>query len=46
MNKCDECGKRKQSVQWIADPFQGDVYNTVVMRFLCGKCYGMLCDEI
>lgn len=46
MNKCDSCGKRKRDVQWIIDPFQEDVYNAVVWRWLCGDCEQKLCDDI
>jgi hypothetical protein len=32
--------------EYVADPFTEEIYEIIVMRYLCRNCYGELCQEI
>ena len=36
--KCAVCGEIKTDVTYRVDPFQEDVYNEIVYRWLCDDC--------
>jgi hypothetical protein len=36
---CNECGKRKQDVELRVDPYDMDVNNVEVERWMCSSCY-------
>ncbi len=45
LHTCEVCGEEKKC-RYIADPFDEDVNNATVMRWLCDECYDNLCDDI
>jgi len=46
MEKCEMCGTTK-NVKYMIDPFVQDIYNgKEEWRYLCKRCYLMLCDEV
>ena len=42
--RCEECGGPNATKQ--ADPYEEDVNDRVVMRWLCERCVKNLADEI
>lgn len=44
--ECDWCHQIKPDIEWRADPFQRDVYDTIDERWMCRDCYELRCDEI
>lgn len=43
---CQECGLKKDDVGLVEDPFQRDVHQEQVMRYLCDDCYDKLVEDI
>lgn len=36
---CESCGDATKPTKFVADPFDEEVNNKVVMRHFCDKCY-------
>ena len=45
-HKCEICGKHKGDTKWSIDPYQADVNNEEIYRWLCDECYRDLTWEI
>lgn len=43
---CDRCHEDKDDVEYIANPYDEDVNNEIVMEYLCGNCYQEYCYDI
>jgi hypothetical protein len=43
--RCDECSSQKL-VKLIADPFEEEVKDRIVMRDLCRECYQELLEDV
>lgn len=43
---CNNCGVYNSTVEFIVNPFDEEVYNTINKEWLCSKCYQILCDDI
>lgn len=43
--QCDECRKPKM-VKLIADPFEEEIKDRIVMRDLCRECYQELLEDV
>ncbi len=46
MVECENCGKMKGDVSYVANPYDADVNNETVMQWLCGTCYQEYADDI
>ncbi len=46
MVECRRCGKMKPDVTYVANPYDQDIHNEIVMEWLCNDCYQEYCDDI
>jgi hypothetical protein len=42
---CDECGEVKPDVEYVADPFDEEIYREINMRHICLYCQKKIYDE-
>ena len=43
---CDKCGKDKEDVQEMEDPYAKEIQEEIILRNLCEDCASDLRDEI
>ena len=47
MARCSECGDElPEGIEKVIDPYQQDIFNKEVWRYLCEICIHILKDEI
>ncbi len=46
MHKCDECGKFKPDVEYVANPYDEELYGETNMEWLCNDCYWDIAAEV
>jgi hypothetical protein len=44
--KCDHCGKEKDDVEYCVDPYEFEINEELVERYLCEDCYDSLTEDI
>jgi len=45
-DQCDECGKFKEDVKCVIDPYLKEVEHRTEFRYLCETCYRTREDDI
>ena len=45
MERCEKCGC-KDCASYVEDPYQKDMNDTIVMRWLCSECYADIAGDI
>lgn len=46
MAACEICGVTELEVAYVSDPYDRDINDTIVMRWLCIDCWGQRADDI
>ena len=44
--KCERCGKEKDDVEYVVNPYEFEINEEIVKEYLCEDCYNKLNEEI